>query len=90
MPWLEQLSPNSHIAAEDDVALAEPLLIDLQSDPGEKTNVAAQHSEVVERLLRAAAAARQDIGDYDCVGVNQRFFDEGVTPAGHCRQVCDP
>jgi arylsulfatase len=90
MPWLEQLSPNSHIAAEDDVALAEPLLIDLQSDPGEKTDVAAQHSEVVERLLRAAAAARQDIGDYDCAGVNQRFFDEGVTPAGHCRQVCDP
>lgn len=68
-------SRNTHIAAADRVAFENPFLIDLQSDIGETTNVAAEHPEVVERLLGLAARMRDDLGDYDRVGRNMRFFD---------------
>ncbi|HEX6813083.1 MAG TPA: sulfatase [Planctomycetota bacterium] len=38
-------------------------LYDLRADPGESTDVAAAHPDVVERLQRLAAAAREDLGD---------------------------
>jgi arylsulfatase A-like enzyme len=38
-------------------------LYDLRADPGESKDVAAEHPEVVERLLRLAQAAREDLGD---------------------------
>jgi arylsulfatase A len=38
-------------------------LFDLKNDPGETTNVAAQHPEIVERLREMATAARHDLGD---------------------------
>jgi len=38
-------------------------LYDLDADIGETTDVAAEHPEVVERLLRAAEALRDDLGD---------------------------
>ena len=38
-------------------------LFDLESDIGETTNVADQHEDVVERLLKFAEAARADLGD---------------------------
>ncbi|AGA29558.1 sulfatase family protein [Singulisphaera acidiphila] len=38
-------------------------LYDLQSDPGEQSDLATQHPEVVERLSRLADAAREDLGD---------------------------
>jgi len=38
-------------------------LYDLTSDPGEKTDVAAQHPDVVQRLEAIAARARADLGD---------------------------
>ena len=44
-------------------ARIELALYDLQADPGETTNVAAQHPEVVERLTRLADRARRDLGD---------------------------
>jgi arylsulfatase len=40
-----------------------PELYDLASDVGETTDVAADHPEVVERLLEFAARARADLGD---------------------------
>jgi hypothetical protein len=49
--------------------------VDLENDIGETTNVARQHPEVVERLLALAKAMREDLGDYDRVGKNMRFFD---------------
>ena len=38
-------------------------LFDLESDPGETRNVAAQHPDVVQRLQQLAEVARQDLGD---------------------------
>lgn len=38
-------------------------LYDLQSDPGETADLAAQKPEVVERLTRLAETAREDLGD---------------------------
>ncbi len=75
-PWLKPFSPNRHIAPADDIGFENPLLYDLDADIGETTNVAAMHPDVVARLLHVAEAARTDIGDYDRIGKNQRFFDE--------------
>ncbi len=52
-------------------------LFDLQSDPGETTNVADQHPEVVQRLKKLADAARRDLGDS---ATGQK--GEGVRPPG--------
>ncbi len=38
-------------------------LFDLESDPGESTNVAGRHPEVVKKLLQYAERARGDLGD---------------------------
>src|SRR5678815_2006680 len=38
-------------------------LYDLESDVGETTNVADKHPEVVERLMKVAERAREDLGD---------------------------
>ena len=49
-------------------------LYDLQSDIGETNNVAAEHPQVVERLLALAEQARRDMGDSltDRQGANLR------------------
>tara|TARA_R110002096_G_scaffold212352_8_gene399841 strand:- start:1905 stop:3392 length:1488 start_codon:yes stop_codon:yes gene_type:complete len=74
-PWLGRFSRNNHIAPADWIAIDEPFLVDLNADPGETKSVADAHPEVVERLLKLAEEARADIGDYDRVGENMRFFD---------------
>jgi len=68
-------SVNRHIAPADRVGFDAPFLVDLDKDIGETTNVAAQHPEIVKRLLGLAEAMRDDPGDYDRVGKNMRFFD---------------
>jgi len=45
------------------VAHLDLMLIDLEADPGETTNVAAAHPEIVERLTRMGDAFRADLGD---------------------------
>lgn len=47
-------------------------LFDLQSDPGETTDVKDQHPEVVERLQHLAAQARAELGDAKQKGSGQR------------------
>jgi arylsulfatase A len=47
-------------------------LYDLQTDIGEQKNVAARHPDVVKRLTRLAEKAREDLGDVDRPGKNQR------------------
>ncbi|MCR9198553.1 MAG: sulfatase [Planctomycetaceae bacterium] len=68
-------SRNTHIAAADRVGFAEPFLVNLQQDPGETKNVADDHPHVVARLLELAEHMRDDLGDFDRVGRNMRFFD---------------
>ncbi len=68
-------SRNVHIAPADRIGFEEPFLVDLEKDIGETINVAAEHPQVVERLLALAEAMREDLGDYDRVGKNMRFFD---------------
>jgi arylsulfatase len=75
LPWLGAEVPNRHIAPDDNIDVFEPMLFDLEADVGETTNVAGQHPEVVERLLRLAETVRQDVGDNDHTGKNMRFFD---------------
>lgn len=67
---------NTHIARADRVGFAKPFLVDLNEDIGETMNVAEQNPQVVQRLLGLAEAMREDLGDYDRVGTNMRFFDE--------------
>ncbi|TWU47649.1 Arylsulfatase [Rubripirellula tenax] len=72
---------NRHIAPEDRVGFDTPFLVDLDNDIGETTNVADQHPQVTQRLLALAESMRSDLGDFDRVGKNMRFFDlEGPRP----------
>ena len=73
--WLGPFSRNGHIAAKDWVGFKEPFLVDLDSDPGETGNVAKENPDVVKQLLAIVEDVRADIGDYDRIGKNIRFFD---------------
>ena len=68
-------SRNSHIAVSDRIGFAHPFLVDLASDLGETTNVALEHPVIVKRLMSLADSMREDLGDFDHVGKNMRFFD---------------
>ena len=74
-------SRNQHIAPADRVGFPKPFLVDLETDLGETTDVSKQHPDVVKRLLVLAESMREDLGDFDRVGKNMRFFDlEGPRP----------
>ncbi len=73
--WLGVQARNRHIHPRNDGAIPEPFLVDLENDIGETTNVAAENPEWVMRLQAIVETARADIGDYDRVGKNVRFFD---------------
>ena len=51
---------------------AKAQLYDLSADPGELTNVIAEHPDVVRRLNELADSARKDIGDYQVKGAGAR------------------
>lgn len=68
-------SRNTHIAPADRIGFDEPFLVDLEADIGETTNVASENPEVVQQLLGLAEGMREDLGDFDRVGKNMRFFD---------------
>jgi hypothetical protein len=52
------------------------MLFDVRNDVGQTKELAAAHPDVVARLAALAEKAREDIGDMDRDGKNQR-------PAGH-------
>ncbi len=66
---------NTHIAPADRIGFDQPFLVDLKNDLGETTDVSTQNPQVVKRLLGLVDAMREDLGDYDRVGKNMRFFD---------------
>lgn len=68
-------SNNRHIGAADRIGFDEPFLVDLDTDIGETTNVAAQNPDMVAHLLGLAESMRDDLGDFDQVGTNMRFYD---------------
>jgi hypothetical protein len=55
----------------------EQQLFNLDDDPGETRNVAAEHPEIVEQLMGRIRRARDELGDIDRAGSGARFFDEG-------------
>lgn len=52
-------------------------LFDLNADPGETTNVASKHPEIVTDLMSRIERARKELGDVDRTGAGARFFDDG-------------
>lgn len=52
--------------------LEAPLLYDLVEDPGESRDVAAQHPEIVDRLLAEAERARGELGSWEQKGSDQQ------------------
>ena len=56
------------------------MLFDLEANPGERANLLAEHPDVASRLAMLADRAREDIGDGDRQGRNQR-------PAGWVEQA---
>lgn len=60
----------------------EPLLYDLVADPGETTNLAADHPDVVARLMALADEMRADLGDtgLDAPGRRPAGWVENPTP----------
>ena len=61
-------SVNRHEAPSDRVGFDEPFLVELNQDIGETTNIAKEHPQVVERLLKLAETMREDLGDFDRIG----------------------
>lgn len=62
-------------AVEDAIAITRPVLYNLETDIVESNDVSTQYPEVVEELMRYIEQARDDIGDYNRIGKNARFFD---------------
>ena len=56
--------------------IKEVQLYDLDADPGETTDVAGQHPEIVAELRKRIAAARAELGDMDVAGKGVRNFDK--------------
>lgn len=73
--WLVPLTPSRSLTPADAAAVATPMLFDLQSDYGERWNVAAEHPEIVAELFALAEAFRGELGDYNRIGAGVRFFD---------------
>lgn len=48
----------------------------LKEDIGETTDLSKKHPEKLAELLELAEWVRNDIGDYDRIGKNVRFFDD--------------
>ena len=57
--------------------IKEPQLFDLTADPGETTNLAPRHPDIVASLSERLEAARTELGDIDRTGRGARFFEAG-------------
>ena len=64
-----------YLAKEDNIDIEQPMLFNLDTDISEQEDLAIQNPKIVARLLRLAAKAQRDLGDYDRIGKGQRFYD---------------
>ena len=72
-PWKLHLAlTERRTSLRDATTKSKARLFDLDHDIGETNNVATKHPTVVARLTRLAELARQDLGDRDRPGQNQR------------------
>ncbi len=55
----------------------EPLLFDLDTDVGERRDLASEYPDKVKELMLLADGARRELGDYNSIGTGARFFDDG-------------
>ena len=62
----------SHVPKNDRPYIKELTLYNLKKDIGETTNVAQNHKEVVERLMKQLEFAKKEIGFHDFIGENSR------------------
>jgi arylsulfatase len=77
-PWLGLHSSHKEYFAEGVFAgVPTYQLYDLETDMGEKNDLAEKHPNIVERMKKLAVQARQDLGDYKHIGKGVRFYDEG-------------
>jgi hypothetical protein len=65
--------------ATDPVKLKKPLLYDLEEDPGEQDDVAAQHPEIVARLSEKATSFAAGITPVMKLPPATRSFVSGIT-----------
>jgi arylsulfatase A-like enzyme len=75
-PWKLHVELNADVRGRNKNYHRAAALYNLDADIGEKDNVHDKHPEVVARLMKFAAAAREDLGDLGRKGKNTR-------PAGH-------
>ena len=74
-PWKLHLPRRSEMLVWWDSGLREleaPMLFDLETDPGETNDLAAQHPEVVEQLLAKAEQIRAELGSWEQGGRDQK------------------
>jgi arylsulfatase len=50
-------------------------LYNLERDTGEARNLADRHPEVIERMMKLIETARAELGDYNRIGSEARFFE---------------
>jgi len=62
----------THVPINDRPYIEEVTLYNLKEDIGETTNVAKDHPEIVEELMKHIDFAKQDIGYHDKIGTNSR------------------
>lgn len=74
--WLGPLAKASQWKLHDVMEIKHPQLYDLEADAGESTDLSQANPQIVSELLLLADHARNDVGDYNCIGKNARFFEQ--------------
>jgi len=86
-PWklfvpLERFERHPHFQPGEG---SEPLLFNVVEDIGSTTNVAAEHPDVVQRLVELADRAGNDLGDWGAAGARVRLRGEVKQPTPRLR-----